>query len=254
MIDYEITEPALFIKKLEAIEKMIDEGWLQFGGRIRIVGLDPSRIAIFELIFGEEFIEIHEDDDISVPINIFDLSKIMVRLKTTETLRLVYDEETYRLKVIGKIKNRKKTFNIPAVDIATEEEPPIDKLLGMDLPALFWIEASDLKDMIADCEIYSECLDIKTGDNTIMFKADYPNADVTTEIEMEGVVEDIISSYSIRFLKIMVGCMIGSKLLIRYGAGKPMIIIDKMSEESRMLWFLAPRVVEADFPEDDDEF
>jgi len=244
----------MFIKRLEAIEKMLDEGWLEFGGKIRIVGIDPSRIAVFEFVMGADHLKINQDDDIQMAINIFDFCKVLRRLKNSEILRLIYDQESYQITIVGRVNNRKKTFKLPEIDISDQEEFPFEKLLAMSLPAMFWIEANDFKDMVEDCEMYSDAVDIGTGNDKVLVKAFYPNAEVSSEIEMPDIIEGVVSSYSIRFLKILINCMLGSKLLVRFGAGKPMIVLDKIDEETRMLWFLAPRIVEADFEDDDDDF
>jgi len=252
MIDYEILEPQVFIKRVEAIEKMIDEGWIQFKPDcIRMVGLDPSRIAVFEFVAGEDMVTIHESDEMSLPINFFDMCKVLVRMKTAETLRLQYDGSFFKL--IGKIDNRKKTFNLPLIDITEVEEPPMDHLLSMPLKVTFFVDVTSLKDMIEDCAIFSDTLTVTTKtDRVIMGAIYFGSANVISEIEVEDVHEDELTSYAIRFLKIAVDCMIGEKVLVRFQSNYPMLILNKISELSRMVFFLAPRVEESDFPDDDD--
>ncbi len=252
MIDYSIVDPLLFIQKMEAVQKIMDEGWMEFGGKIRVVGTDPSRIAIFEFLLGKEFLNIHEDDDISMPVQMFDLYKMLSRLKKTESLRIRYVEEDNLMTIIGKVNGRKKTFKLPAVDLDEDDELPINDLLGMPLNATFYAEIADIKDMVEDCEALSDIVEIGTREGRVLFKASYVGgSQVTSELPVEDIIAGEEAAYSVRYMKQMVASMAGERALFRFGTDKPLVAYSKIGDNSRMIYFLAPRVEEADFEDDD---
>ena len=154
----------------------------------------------------------------------------------------------------GPFLGRKKTFKLPAIDLDHEKELPIDSLLEMPLNAIFNVNIADLKDMVEDCEMLSDEIDIMTKYNKVIFKSSYVyGSEIISEMPVEDIIEGEKSAYSVRYLKLLCNAMVGNNATIRFGSAKPLIAYLKLGDNSRIIYFLAPRVLEEDFEDDFDD-
>ena len=103
MIEYNIKNPQFFTKTISFISELTDEGFIEFGGKIRISGLDRGMLSMFELYIDKDELDIIKDEERNVAISFDSLSKIMKRLTSADSLKIKFNTKKNRLTVIGKI-------------------------------------------------------------------------------------------------------------------------------------------------------
>jgi len=248
MINYEILNPKFFIDSMEGISTIIEEGMLEFNNGIKIFGIGPSRTTLFELNIGADILNVHSDEEVNVPINFFDLQKMLKRLKGgKENIFLFYDNN--KITIRGKIGNKTKTFSLAElVELDCEiQVNPIENLLKLDLDSSFKIKTNDFVEALKDCEIYSDYVSLKTKNNSVVISTEAIIGEGSTEIETDPILVESISGYSLLFLKKIFEKITSEEVLIRFTTDFPIMIYDRISESTRMIWFVSPRI---DNPED----
>ena len=247
MIEYTITNPSFFINSIDSISSIVDEGVIEFDNYIKLKGMDGGRLVFFELLIGEDSLLIKKKGYEEVPLFICDLIKILKRFKgKMETITLLYDNNV--LTIRGKINNKDKTFKLRAIDIDYEgKDLSIEKLLSLPLDAIFKTKRSDILDAIEDCEIYGEWFDIETKGTLINIYADGPIGEALNTIELTTeIYSNQKANYSIKFAKPILKSLYNEDVIIMFRKDYPMAIHDRISEKSKMVWFIAPRVENED--------
>lgn len=246
MAKYKIKNPKFFIKYLSAIGNIAYEGFLLLDDKITIKAFDPSRIAVFEFTMGNDIVDVDEECDEKVGVCFDDLKKIAERLKTTESLALEYDYHAQIVKFIGRVKSRKKTFSLGQRDI-DYKEVGLDNLLGLPLNVVFRVNGKDLSDAIKDCGLFAEIATFETKDGKLIVSSIGQSGSCSVEIKTESeIFTNETASYSLTFLTEILKPMVGSEITVLYSSNYPVMIYDKISEQSYMRWFLAPRVNDDD--------
>jgi len=242
MIEYIITNPSFFINSMKAISSIIYEGFLLFDKTIIVSGMGASRIVFFELTIGEDLLLIKKGGHVKVPLDFSDLAKILKRFKSGKisTLSLLYDDNVLTIK--GKIDNNSKTFKLRTKDI-DYEDLSLSKLLQLPLDAIFKINTFDLLDALKDCEIYSETFCIKTAENNVII---YETGNIgEVEVKLQPITEiysDQTAAYKISFVRDILESTSNPEILLMFRKDYPLGIHDKLSDTSKMIWYIAPRV------------
>jgi hypothetical protein len=244
LIEYKVNDTNFFIRAIKSIASVMDETVFHFKEGIRAFGFDPSRICLFELVIGTSELDIISDGDEAVLICIPDVTKALSRLASSEDLTLILDDN--RLIIKGKIGGRTKTFKL---NVSGDDHPldVSDILLNLELDSVFNISLADFMDMVKDGEMFSEVVQLKTENNTLKVDGYSGIGEFNSEIEMDITSEETCQ-YSIVFLNNMLKDLGGVEVTISFATNKPMMVYNKLSRDSYLKWFLAPRV------EQDDEY
>ncbi len=253
-ISCNILKPNFFLKYMKSMGEFCDEGLIHFNNGIRFVGIDASRIAIMELIMGEDTVEINSNKKLSAPIRMSDLSKIIARFSKPKSLILEYDEVINKLIIKGDINNKKKTFRLATIEMDSNFEDPIPALSKIRFNTVFKIPCNDILDAVKDGEIFAESVRFKTDGSIFIISAHGTMGDTKTRIDTGiEIFGSEISSYSIRYLKKILTPMSGSDIIIMYKKDFPLSIYDKISPKSHMLYYLGPIVLDVgeDYEDDD---
>jgi len=242
--EYNILNPKFFLRHINTIASFIDEGFIFFSNRIRLVGIDPGRIAILELKMDSDIVETTNKNLLKAPINLDDFAKICKRFSNPEILKLIYDEPNNTIIIQGKIRNKKKTFKLSTIDIDESKlEDPLPSLSKIKFNSIFRISASDIKDALLDCEMYSEVFTLHANKKGIDISATGIIGSNNTLIQLEDeIYGDEKTEYSTSRVKKIVTPLIGTDILIMFKKDFPIAIYDKISEKSHMLYYLAPRI------------
>ena len=240
MIEYNIKDPSFFLRSLSSIAKVADETVLQFGGRLRTYGMDASSICLYELVIGKSELEIIKDGKIDAMFHLDDLQKIINRFKNPEVLTIQYNDNILTIK--GIVNDKKKTFTLSELD----SEIPIEPMVAMGklaLDSVFVINLADLLEMIKDMEIYAEIFTIETVDDKMIIKASGVIGNAESEIDIDdGVTSNEKCSYSLTYAKGILGTLGSQDVTISFAKNMPIMIFDKLSKDSFIRWYLAPRV------------
>ncbi len=243
MIHYKIKNPNFFAKTIIFISELTDEGFIEFGGKLRISGMDGGRLSMFELFIDEDELEILEDEKIEVGISFSSLGKIMKRMPSSDSLSIKFDTARNKFSVRGEINNKTKTFSIPELDLDYSDTSEfIQRLLEIKMNVTFSMDVSELKDIVSDMEMVNDNITMDALSDSIKFYTNGYGSEVCVEVPTgENYIEEK-SSYPIHFLKKYVRGFTGMRALIRYKKDNPLEIFNKLTEKSKFVFFVAPRV------------
>lgn len=244
MIEYRIMDCRFFTKTISFISELTDEGFIEFGGKIRVSGLDRGRLSMFELYIDENELEIIQDEDRNVAISFDALSKIMKRLTSADSLIIKFDTFKNRLTIIGMVDGKKKTFGIQEIDLDYKDNTEfMGRLMKMKMNVAFSMDVLDLRDIVSDIEMISDNIYIKSLPNSILFySTGYTSEEVSIDFPTGENFTNDVASYAIHFLKKYVKGFGGMKAIIRYKTDCPLQLFHKLTDKSKFVFFIAPRV------------
>ena len=251
MIEYIIKDPHFFVASIKSIASIASNTVLTFGDKLTSYGMDDGRICLYELVIGKGELDIISDGEIEVLVSLPDLQKILSRLSASDEITIKYDNNMIILK--SKIGYKTKTFKL---SVLTGEIPkhPIETLDKLELDSIFNIGLSDFVDMVKDGELYTEFFTIKTVDNKIIIDGVGNIGSFESEYELDNeVTSEEMCNYSISLLTKILSTLGNPEVTISFAAGKPIMIYNKLSKDSYLRWYLAPRVEQDDFEDDDDD-
>jgi proliferating cell nuclear antigen len=229
--------------------------------------MDPSRVCLLKLtIDKEDFDEFEfekeggDDAQYTIGLNLDDLDKILKRSSTNDSIEIDFKENDNKIKIIMQREgmSRSRTFSLALLDIEIEEIP-MDTLLNYDYPTRWVIDPEFLVEAIKDAEIYSEILNIKAEkDQGLVFNSSGQIGEMEYNLAFEDLIEseidaDSTGAYSLAFLKaILKIASITEKLTVFLETDHPLKMIFNLLEGGKLSYFLAPRVEEAEFEDEDD--
>ena len=127
------------------------------------------------------------------------------------------------------------------------------------IPSNWVIGTEFLVEAIKDAEIYSEILNMKAvAEEGLVFSSNGQIGEMEYNLSIEDLIESEITesctgAYSLTFLKaILKISSITEKLEISLKTDHPLKMIFNLLEGGELNYFLAPRVEEAEFDNDDD--
>ncbi|TFG08351.1 MAG: proliferating cell nuclear antigen (pcna) [Promethearchaeota archaeon] len=247
---------------VETLASIIDETEFRVNPKeFTISAMDPSRICLLKLsIKKEDFDDYKCEKESKVGLNLDDLDKILKRSSTDDSIEIDFSEEEQKIKIKMNREgtNRTRTFSLALLDIEYEEIP-MDNLLNIEYQSKWTIDPEFLVEAIKDAEIYSEILNMKSEkDQGLVFTSSGQIGEMNYEISLDDLLDHSIEetstgAYSLTFLKaILKIASITEKLEISLRTDHPLKMIFNLLEGGILHYFLAPRVEEPEFDEDED--
>lgn len=246
---------------VETLASIIDETDIQITPKeFKIEAMDPSRICLLQLIIAKvSFDEYECSKECTITVNLDDLDKIMKRSSINDNITLSFQEDTQKLKIkmVRDESTRARTFSLALLD-SDIEEIPMDNLLKIEYQSIWTMDTAFLIEAIKDAEIYSEILNmITTKDQGLVFSSIGQIGEMEYELGEDDLIDSELGNssgaYSLTFLKaILKIASITEKLEISLKTDHPIKMIFNLLEGGELSYFLAPRVEEAEFEEDDD--
>lgn len=247
---------------VETLASIIDETDIQITPKeFKIKAMDPSRICLLQLIIAKvSFDEYECSKECTITVNLDDLDKVIKRSSINDNITLSFQEDIQKLKIkmVRDESTRARMFSLALLD-SDIEEIPMDNLLKIEYKSIWTMDTAFLIEAIKDAEIYSEILNIITTEGQGLV---FSSIGQIGEMEYELGEDDLIDSdlngtssgaYSLTFLKaILKIASITEKLEISLKTDHPIKMIFNLLEGGELSYFLAPRVEEAEFEEDDD--
>ena len=249
---------------VETLASIIDETEFRVTPKeFTISAMDPSRICLLKLsIKKDNFDDYKCSKDSKVGLNLDDLDKILKRSAANDAVEIDFNEKDQKIKIKMQREgtSRTRTFSLALLDIDIEEIP-MENLLNIEYSSKWVIDPDFLVEAIKDAEIYSEILNMKSiEDQGLVFSSTGQIGEMNYELELDELIETDITgtssgAYSLTFLKaILKISSITEKLEISLKTDHPLKMIFDLLEGGELFYFLAPRVEEAEFDEDMDEF
>ncbi|HEC38232.1 MAG TPA: proliferating cell nuclear antigen (pcna) [bacterium] len=250
---------------IETLASIIDETEFKVTPKeFTISAMDPSRICLLKLsIKKDDFDEYDCSQDSKVGLNLDDLDKILKRSTSNDAVEISFNEKEQKIKIKMQREggSRTRTFSLALLDIDIEEIP-MDNLLKIEYPSKWVMEPDFLVEAIKDAEIYSEILNINANEGKgLIFSSSGQIGEMEYDLNEEDLIETDLQgsssgAYSLTFLKaILKIASITEKLEIALKTDHPLKMNFDLLEGGKLNYFLAPRVEEEEFNEDDmDEF
>ncbi|MFX1357535.1 MAG: proliferating cell nuclear antigen (pcna) [Promethearchaeota archaeon] len=248
---------------IETLSSIIDETEFRVTPKeFTITAMDPSRICLLKLSIRKDgFDEYQCSKESKVGLNLDDLDKILKRSAVNDSIEIDFKETEQKIKIKMQREgtSRVRTFSLALLDIDTEEIP-MENLLKIEYPTKWVIDADFLVEAIKDAEIYSEILNIKAIERQgLLFSSSGQIGEMEYNLTNDDLIESNLSetstgAYSLTFLKaILKIAPITEKLEISLKTDNPLKMIFNLLEGGELSYFLAPRVEEAEFEEDEDD-
>jgi proliferating cell nuclear antigen len=248
---------------IDTLSSIIDETEIQITeDAFLIKAMDPSRICLIKIEITKEHWDGYEcSGDYTIGLNLDDLSKIMKRSSSKDTIKLSFAPEDQKIKIIMESleKGKIRTFSLAILDIDIEDVP-LDNLLSIEYPTKWAIPTNFLTEALRDAEIYSEILNLQAIENEGLKFSAYGQIG---EMEYFLGIEDLIDlqvdegakgSYSVIFLKAVTKLSaITEELEMALKTDHPLKMIFSLLEGGELSFFLAPRVEDTEFDEDEME-
>ena len=247
---------------VETLASIIDETEFRVTPKeFTISAMDPSRICLLKLsIKKDDFDEYECSKESKVGLNLDDLDKILKRSAANDTVEINFNEAEQKIKIKMQREgvSRTRTFSLALLDIDIEEIP-MDNLLKIEYPSKWVIETDFLVEAIKDAEIYSEILNINANEGKgLKFSSSGQIGEMEYDLNEDDLIESQLQgsstgAYSLTFLKaILKIASITEKLEISLKTDHPLKMNFDLLEGGELSYFLAPRVEEEEFADDDD--
>lgn len=247
----------------ETLSSIIDETEFKVTPKEFIItAMDPSRICLLKLsIKKDSFDDYNCSKETKIGLNLDDLDKILKRSASNDSLEIDFKEtdQKIKIKMEREGKSRSRTFSLALIDL-DREEIPMDNLLKIEYPAKWVIDTDFLIEAIKDAEIYSEILNMKAiKDEGLLFSSTGQIGEMEYSISTDDLIQSDIEetcsgAYSLTFLKaILKMAPITEKLEVSLKTDHPLKMSFGLLEGGELSYFLAPRVEEADFDDNDDD-
>lgn len=258
-----LDNPRILKTVIDTLSSHIDETKIQISKEgMHIKAMDPSRIAIvmFELP-KESFEDFNCSRAIEIGINLDDFNKILKRSTPNEQLKLEYNVADQKLHIQFKTveTSRTRSFTLTSLDLDIEEIP-MKNLMTIEYPSQWKMSPAFLIEALKDAEIYAEIINMQCNPvEGLKFSASGQIGEMNYYLEIDDLFETDItekqtSAYSLTFLKpIMALSAITESFTTYLKEDHPLRLDFELIEGGKIVYFLAPRVEEAEFDEEMDE-
>jgi proliferating cell nuclear antigen len=237
----------------EAVSAIISETRLKIDPNVgmSMSAMDGSHICLVSLTLKKEDLDIFEaKEEEELGINLEDLVKIIKRGAANDEITFSRQKNEKKLNIEMQAEGAKKSrkFTMSLIDIDSEDIN-LDALNGIEFDNVCQFDLGILDEAIKDAEIFSEVLQIKAEDKLI-FSAEGTMGDMRYELEKDEIANAKLSSpsegsFAIQFLKsILKISAISKQVEMSLKTGNPVKMQFKLMENSKILYFLAPRVEE----------
>lgn len=246
---------------VETLANIIDETEIQISSKeFRIKAMDPSRICLLQLTSSKgNFDEYECSKECKIALNLDDLDKILKRSSVNDSLMLSYEEEEQKIKIKmqkdGSTKAR--NFSLALLDLEIEEVP-MDNLNKIEYNSKWSMDPDLFIEALKDAEIYSEILNIESYEEEGLKLSSLGQIG---EMEYKLGIDDLYEAdlkennsgaYSLTFLKsILKIASITETLEVSLETDHPLKMIFRLLEGGILKYYLAPRVLEEEFGDED---
>ena len=243
-----LSDVDLLKNSIPIIADIIDEGEFTFDQNgISLITPDRTMVSVVELkILSAAFDEYTIDKPEKLGLNMANLSAVLKRAKSSDKLILESDKGD-KLKITIQGANT-RTFEIPVIDIKTEN-PPVEQL---NFGGKAELETSVIEEGIADAEVIGDAVMLEMTDSGLKMAA---KGDVSsTQLELKKGEAGLLSikaskpvkaQYPLDYLKKMIKAgKLSKQLILEMGTDYPMRLTFKNIDKLNLSFILAPRVSE----------
>lgn len=227
---------------IEAVSVLVDEGALNISpDGIEVKVIDPSQIAMGILNIPKSMFEeyvLEGDNDMVAGVNFLELSKLMKRARSDDTIELKIDNKV-GVKFIGKTT---RNYELGVLETSSPSREP-----KIDTTAEIKIAGNLFTDHVKDIEMVSSKIVIEIDSKGVMLSGEGDISEVNIEVSDENLIdknvkEDAKATFSIEYLKNLIAAVDADTIIaIQLKTDSPMIMKYNIGDAS-IKYYLAPRI------------
>lgn len=250
MFEVSISNTNILRDSVSTIAELIDEGVFKANKNgISFIASDRAMVAVVDFKLGAAaFDEYKIDADTSLAVNMLNFVSILRRANASDKITLKKEDAKNKLEIILKGASVRR-FELPLLDIAESEIPPIDQL---DFTCSAELRSEILEQGVADAEIISDLVVFDLEPDVFRMKSEGDSS--VAELKLErgessliklDVKERTKSGYPLDYLKKMVkAAKLSQTATIKLGKDFPMRLDFKLADKMSLGFVLAPRISE----------
>ncbi|RLG47308.1 MAG: hypothetical protein DRN90_05195, partial [Thermoproteota archaeon] len=161
-----VDETKTFTGSMSAVELLVEEATIKIDPEagLSLSALEPAKTAMVQVVLPKPFFtEFEVDQERYVGINFTELIKILKRAKSTETVALIFDENSITVEIKGKYTRK---FILPLL----AGEPFKMRELKVDFKAGARIECKGFPSMIKDLELVGNEVEVEISTEALKLK------------------------------------------------------------------------------------
>jgi proliferating cell nuclear antigen len=239
-----VVEDAKFFKQcVDAIVNLVDEGTFEASSEgLKLRTMDPSQIAMVDFSLpSAAFKKFDCGEGESVCVNLADLSKVLARTRSNESLSMSLDEKNSRLTLKFKGAST-RNFKLPLLDSSSKfpREPKIA------FEATVKVKGGEFKSMLRDAGLLSSHVTLKVDGDSFLVEAHGDSGDLEVESKKGKAVSEIKGSatamYPYEYLDdVTRACPDDAEITLEMKTDAP-VRTSYSIEKAGLAYFLAPRV------------
>ena len=276
-------------KFFEALNTFVDEIQIQLTEKgIIIVTTDPSRIGLMEIIFGSKTYQFYKAG--KVGINLENFQKKIKCANDNSEVQLIFSEQVLEMNITTPKRKRVIKRTLFPIDFEPQGNS-IGSLHNLVPPYSFEMTKNDYEDLIKNLGFYSEIVEFDVNPKRVIFKESGDEGSSEIEYEKKDLVnlkfnekellleiereqdkikkqtltkklkeKDCTGSYSLSFLKVVKKfCSVldlQDEIAFSIKTDTPLKVNMSFKKLNKTLltFYLAPRVPEEDFDDDNEDF
>ncbi len=252
----EVEEPAArfrypdaktFKTLVDSLAKILDEVSFKITrDGVRVGGMDPARVSMIQVeIPYESFLEIEVSegrDSVEAGFNIGVLKDMLKRGKKGDVVEFIVSDDKVLVSVESKVLKR---YLVPNLEVSIDI--PEEVKLDHDVEAV--VLADVVKKALKDAEIVGDIVELEADEEKLVIrgrgegrsKVEAVLTRETTALIDLQVKNPAASRYDIQYLKNVIGLTgIAEAVEIKFSSDKPLELVFKSPEGSRVRYLLAP--------------
>lgn len=242
-----LDEVGILKDSINAIASFITEATFEITkDGLQLIAMDPASVAmvIFKML-PTAFSEYDVDEAQKITLSLGNLSQVLKRARSSDTLVLTLTEDKSRLKLIMK-GTFTRTFLIPLIE-GGEESHTVPNL---EFDVVVEMDSSVLKEGIKDADMVSDSVIFEADAEKFLLYATGENSEVKLELTRDSPAlislqakKAAKAKYSIDYLeKMLKGTKISENVVIKFSQDYPMQLDCKVLDRVQLSFILAPRV------------
>ena len=230
---------------ISAVSTLVEEATFEATVEgISFRGMDPSHVALIDINWPNTAFERFEcDGDIKFGVRIDEFSKLIKRADKNNAIEISITDDNMLLVTIGK----NKKYKMRLIESSASDTPlpkiPYDTKISLT--------SSVFDKILGDVQVVSDYLIINATESQAEFsgKGDSGEVNITLEKNKEELTEldvkaDSLGTYSLEYLNSIVKAVgtVVDTVTCEFSSSKPLRIVFKVANLSRIHFYLAPRV------------
>jgi len=237
-----------FKKLIDVVKDIVSEANLECNEKgITLQAMDSSHISLVSFFLEKDEFESYKcTEDISLGLNMANLSKILRCSNKNDKITLKCTN-LEKLSFLFKSSEKKSEFHLKLMDIESEN-------LGIpeqDYDVEIKMNSSEFTNICRDLQTLGDSIQIKVHPKEAIFSSsgDIGDGSITleknkeTNIKLADPDSEISLSFALKYLMLFAkAATLSDKITLRMGPEVPLSIEYKMTEVSKICYYLAPKI------------